>query len=106
MDKVNRWGRKYKEKIQISFKKDQKYICDFLNDQPDILAYIKNLVLEDYVAKGYTIGKYDHEHKPSKIATAAIKEVSYTVDTPEEYAVNTPAIDPDQIAMIKKMMGE
>ncbi|HSQ88706.1 hypothetical protein [Romboutsia sp.] len=50
--KVNSWGRKIKDIISLTFKKDEEDIKLFLNEQSAPAAYIKELVRREMLNEG------------------------------------------------------
>lgn len=47
MVKTNSWGRKIKDIISVTFKKDEEDLKAYLNEQPNPADYIKMLIAKD-----------------------------------------------------------
>ena len=76
MEQTNSWGRKIKDVISVTFKKDELDIKAFLNEQPSPTDYIKMLVIKDMKNIDFSIPPqapaqasselYDNEEKAVK----------------------------------------
>lgn len=67
MVKTNSWGRKIKDIISVTFKKDEEDLKSFLNEQPNPADYIKMLIAKDmkninFCIKHQIVSKEEVEH--------------------------------------------
>lgn len=47
MAQINSWGRKIKDVISVTFKRDEEDLKAFLNEQPNPADYLKMLIAKD-----------------------------------------------------------
>lgn len=47
MAQTNSWGRKIKDVISVTFKRDEEDLKSFLNEQPNPADYLKMLIAKD-----------------------------------------------------------
>lgn len=71
MVKTNSWGRKIKDIISVTFKKDEEDLKTFLNEQPNPADYIKMLIAKDMKNVNFCIqpkitSKEEVEHSTSE----------------------------------------
>lgn len=57
MVQTNSWGRKIKDVISVTFKKDEDNLKAFLNEQPNPADYLKMLVAKDMKNIKFSIPK-------------------------------------------------
>lgn len=78
MVQTNSWGRKIKDVISVTFKKDEADIKAFLNEQPSPADYIKMLVIKDMKNINFYIppqvSSLSEEHKEVKLTEESIEE--------------------------------
>lgn len=78
MVQTNSWGRKIKDAISVTFKKDEADIKAFLNEQPSPADYIKMLVIKDMKNINFSIppqaSSLAEEHEEVKLTEETTKE--------------------------------